>query len=94
MSLLDFLHYLQSLEVELWADDNHLHYNAPEGALTSSLLAELRKNKKEIIEYLHKVKDLVNLKLPPLKMISREGLIPLSFAQQRLWFVAAGYLSA
>jgi amino acid adenylation domain-containing protein len=87
MSVEDFLYHLHSLDVELWADGERLRYNAPEEVLTPALLQELRSHKEEILEYLHNAKYLASLKIPPLTKTPREGPLPLSFAQQRLWFL-------
>ncbi len=53
MNIVDFLYSLQSLDIQIEVDDNQLRYNAPKGALTDSLRAELIKRKVEIIQYFH-----------------------------------------
>ncbi|MBE9224525.1 amino acid adenylation domain-containing protein [Phormidium sp. LEGE 05292] len=80
----EFLSYLYSLDVKLWIDGERLRCNAPEEVLTSNLGAEISDRKSEIIAFLKIANLSSNAAIQP---ISREGNLPLSFAQQRLWFL-------
>ncbi|PSB11072.1 non-ribosomal peptide synthetase [Pleurocapsa sp. CCALA 161] len=42
----------------------------------------------ELANQLEKIETKTNLEIPPIKPVAREGDLPLSFAQQRLWFLA------
>jgi amino acid adenylation domain-containing protein/non-ribosomal peptide synthase protein (TIGR01720 family) len=83
----EFLSYLRSLDVKLWADGDRLRYSAPEGTLTPTLRAEVVERKAEILTFLHKVEHVSRSTIPPIQPVPRDGDLPLSFAQQRLWFL-------
>jgi aspartate racemase len=83
----DFLSQLRSLNVELWAEGDILRCNAPEEILTPELSKELKDRKAEILAFLREMSGAANSSAPPLRPASRDGDLPLSFAQQRLWFI-------
>ena len=83
----EFLSYLCSLEIKLWVDGARLRCSAPEGTLTPSLLTQLQERKAEILAFLQKANLTSTSTLPPIVPVSREGKLPLSYAQQRMWFV-------
>ncbi len=83
-----FLSYLESLDIKIWVEGEKLRYNAPKGVITSELLAKLREFKPEIIAFLQeKELDKSSKDIITIPIISRDSNIPLSFAQQRLWFL-------
>ena len=77
----ELLNNLHDLDVKIWADGNTLRYNAPPEILTPALLDRLRSSKTAILKFLHKSQ------LPPILPVNRDRDLPLSFAQQRLWFL-------
>jgi len=79
----EFLSYLRSRDIKLWADGDKLRYSAPLGALTPALRAELAKRKAEILMFLRRT----SVNAPSILCVSRDIDLPLSFAQQRLWFL-------
>jgi amino acid adenylation domain-containing protein len=83
-----FLSELRSLEINLWAEGDRLRYKAPKETLTPALLQELRERKLEIIEFLHKANTASTSHLTPILPVPKDGHLPLSFAQARLWFLA------
>ena len=86
-SIDEFLSYFQSLDVRLWVDGGRLHYDAPEGKLTPNLKSQLRERKSEIIEFLQKTNLRSNCAIKSIPSTPRDKNIPLSFSQQRLWFL-------
>ncbi|MGL5833849.1 MAG: condensation domain-containing protein, partial [Waterburya sp.] len=85
-----FLSHLSSLDVKLWTENTpgdtseiRLRCNAPKDLLTTALKSELAQRKTEILEFLQEI----NFTSAPIQPVSRTGNIPLSFAQQRLWFL-------
>lgn len=91
----DFLSYLYRQDVKLWVEnvsgtpraEVRLRCNAPEEVLTPDLSAQISERKAEIIAFLNQAnltsKTTSQQSIQP---IPRTGNIPLSFAQQRLWF--------
>jgi amino acid adenylation domain-containing protein len=75
---------LRALDVKVTVDGGGgLRCSAPKGVLTSELQADLRRLKPEIIELLRSGGA---TRARPTRML-RAGDVPLSFAQQRLWFL-------
>ena len=83
----EFLSHLYSLDVQLWVEDGRVRCNAPEDVLTDTLYTQLRERKAEIIKFLHQAEIAANAFNQRIQPANRDGIIPLSFAQQRLWFL-------
>jgi len=85
LTTVEFLAYLRHLDIQVSVEGEHLRCNAPEGALTLELRAELRKRKSELIALLRQATtDATSLNFGS---VARDRPLPLSFAQQRLWFL-------
>ncbi|WP_445369102.1 amino acid adenylation domain-containing protein [Methylomonas sp. BW4-1] len=84
MSVADFLKKLKDLDIYIYVDDGDLKCKAPESVLNSEIIDQLRYRKNELVELLAKERKVDNSHLAP---VSRTDLIPLSYAQQRLWFL-------
>ncbi|BAZ33697.1 amino acid adenylation domain-containing protein (plasmid) [Cylindrospermum sp. NIES-4074] len=82
----EFMSELRSKDVKVWSQGDRLRYKAPEETLTPTLLQELKKRKTEILEFLHRG-NTAAFKLPPILPALQDNDLPLSFAQQRLWFL-------
>ncbi len=82
-----FLSELRTMNVRLWLNEGQLHYKAGKGVLTPELLAQMKERKAEIITFLREANRTTNTSVPPIRPIKRDRDIPLSFAQQRLWFL-------
>ena len=77
MTTVELLTHLRRLNVELWIEDDRLRYRAPAGVLTTELRTTLSARKAEVSAFLKLVQ----------RASRKAGPIPLSFAQQRLWFL-------
>ncbi|HEY9633551.1 MAG TPA: amino acid adenylation domain-containing protein [Coleofasciculaceae cyanobacterium] len=95
MKTVEFLSYLRSQDIQVFVEGNseappeevRLRCNAPEGTLTPELGAEIQKRKAEIISFLRAANRTTSHTSTSLVPISRDRTLPLSFAQQRLWFL-------
>ncbi|MGL5924489.1 amino acid adenylation domain-containing protein [Chroococcidiopsis sp.] len=94
MTSIEFLTYLRSLDIQLFVEGESLRCNAPEGVLSPQLRAKVVDRKSELIALLHRANAQIDR--PQLVRISRDAeggslrdhrSLPLSFAQQRLWFL-------
>jgi aspartate racemase len=88
MSMVDeLLLELRQRDVTLWLEGDRLRYRAAKDGLTPELLAQLKAQKAEVIAFLRQASNSASLQIPPIQPIERNGHLPLSFAQQRLWFL-------
>ncbi|MDZ8263788.1 amino acid adenylation domain-containing protein [Nostoc sp. ChiQUE01b] len=86
-SIIEFLDRLSNLNINLEANGDRLRCHAPEGVLTPTLLQEITGRKTEIILFLQQAKQVKTSHQLPIQRVPRDGELPLSFAQQRLWFL-------
>ena len=87
MKVVEFLSYLKSLDIKLWIEEEKLRYQAPKGAMTTEIKAAIAAQKTDILDFLKAAQiptNTVELEIIP---VSRDQDLPLSFAQQRLWFL-------
>ena len=87
MTLNETLTQLRENGVELWVEDSRLRYEAPVGAVMPPLLAALREHRAELIASLELATWEPVAQLPAIEPRPRTGALPVSFAQQRLWFL-------
>ena len=87
MKLSELLAEMRRLGVKLWLDGDRLRFDAPAGLLTDDLRGQLRARKAEIVDFLATAQNSTGLETAPIRPIARDGEIPLSFAQQRFWFL-------
>ncbi|WAN70078.1 amino acid adenylation domain-containing protein [Moorena producens JHB] len=94
-TLKKFLDNLANQNVKLWLEGERLRCKAPEGVLTSELRTQLSNHKQEIITFLQQANLKRQFKENLIKPIERNGNpSPLSYAQQRLWFIEKMGLSS
>lgn len=77
----DLMKLLIASDIKLRAEDGKLKYNAPAGAVNDELLAEIKEHKNELLDFITSRQE---DKIIP---YSDKKFIPLSFAQNRLWFL-------
>ncbi|NQE33862.1 non-ribosomal peptide synthetase [Microcoleus asticus] len=87
VELVEFLSYLRSLDINIFVEGEILRCNAPEGIITPELRAEISHKKAEIISFLKAANRTSSFTPTPIVPMGRDGNLPLSFAQQRLWFL-------
>lgn len=87
MSAFELLSALRALDVRVWIEGESLRYSAPKGVLTQELRGRMQQYKTEMLEFLRRVELSPAPALPPIEPVPRDGHLPLSFAQQRLWFL-------
>jgi amino acid adenylation domain-containing protein len=85
--VIDLLGRLRALGVSLTLDGDSLKCAAPPGVLTPELRAELTQNKPEILAFLRSSRKTAGAGELLLSRVDRTGALPLSYAQQRLWFL-------
>ena len=87
-STVEFLRHLSNLNINLETDGDRLRCHAPEGVLNPTLRQEIVGRKTEIILLLQQAKQVkASNNHLPIQRVPREGELPLSFAQQQLWFL-------
>jgi hypothetical protein len=87
MNTIEFVNHLRRLDINLFLEGERLRCNAPEGTLTPDLKSEISSRKAEIISFLHQVNNQTNASaIAPISR-TENNTFPLSFAQQRLWFL-------
>jgi amino acid adenylation domain-containing protein len=87
MTATEFLSRLQTLDVRIWSENGQLHCNGPKEALTAELRAALTEHKADLLALLGQGEAAAQRRPPPPKRRRREADPPLSFSQERLWFL-------
>lgn len=85
MNPVDLLSRLRNHNIRLGAENDQLRYNAPKGVMTEDLLAEIRKNKDELLNLVKNTERF--RRAVSLVPVERTDTLRLSFAQERLWFL-------
>lgn len=87
MSISLLFEKLRALDIKITLNGEQLKINAPKGAVTPDLQAEIVANKQAIVAFLRETETLAQQRSKPIQRHSYGSTIPLSFAQQRMWFL-------
>src|SRR5437660_4112419 len=87
MTTLELLSHLRSRNVKLWVEGQRLRYSAARGVMTEDLRSELSARKDEVLTFLRGAIEQEHFSTQTIQPASRDRNVPLSFAQQRLWFL-------
>ncbi|MCP4399890.1 MAG: amino acid adenylation domain-containing protein, partial [bacterium] len=89
-SVTEFLDALQAKGIRVWTEGDRLRYRIPKERqqMMPALLKDLADRKTEIMAYLRTGQHGDVAPRPPILPVPRDMELPLSFAQQRLWFLA------
>ncbi|HEY0602801.1 MAG TPA: condensation domain-containing protein, partial [Herpetosiphonaceae bacterium] len=87
MTTFELLARLRGRNIKLWAEGDRLRFQAPKGALTDELRAALAEHKAEVLALLQEVTATTHEAPAPIERAQNRDALPLSFAQQRLWFL-------
>jgi len=96
MTVLELIAACKKRDIRLWAEDGNLHFDAPKNALTGELREQVVARKPELIALLERRDAAADD--DRIRPVPREGAMPLSFSQQRMWLleqledVGAAYL--
>jgi len=84
-----FLSELQQLDVALSVTNGNLHCDAPKGVLTPVLRDRIKQHKPALLRLLTNRRDTATReRAKTLPSISRDGELPLSYSQERIWLLS------
>ncbi|MFP2957382.1 amino acid adenylation domain-containing protein [Myxococcus sp. 1LA] len=78
---------LRKHDVRLWMEGERLRFNAPPGVMTPDLLGEMKSHKEALVSFLQQVGQSLQSAADLIPVAPREGALPLSSGQQRMWFL-------
>lgn len=87
MTLDELLGYVSRNGIRLWTEGGRLRYQGPQSLLTPGLISQLAEHKAGLIGYLQKNRSSSPARQKPIRPLPDRSAYPLSFAQQRLWFL-------
>lgn len=87
MTDFDFLLQLRNKGIKLRAEGNRLICNAPKGSLTPELRNMLKEREGEMLAIIRQTEISSRIEAPPIPKVRFDSNPPLSYAQERLWFL-------
>jgi amino acid adenylation domain-containing protein len=88
VSIADLLSELRGRGIELSLAGEKVVSRAPKGALTPELAAALRERRDELRAFLEAAqREAALAAVPPLRPVERAEFMPVSFSQERLWYL-------
>ncbi len=85
--VLDLADELRQLDVKLYLDDGNVRFNAPKGVIDDTMIGRLKTHKPELIRLLQHLESTENQLNEPISTTAGSHGDPLTFAQQRFWFL-------
>ncbi len=85
MSVLDLLLELRTENIKIWLEGDTLRYRMSAGHFPADLRVRVSERRAEIVRFLQQTAK--RNEGEPIKSVRREGSLPLSFAEERLWFL-------
>lgn len=82
-----FIARLQADDIQLWLEGDRLRLSGPEDLLDEERIASIQRRKADIVAYLAALQDDQPVNAPAIPAVDRRQPLPLSFAQERLWFI-------
>ena len=86
-SVYSLLDRLEQLDIRLFLEQGQLKFNAPKGRMTDNLASEIKAAKDSIVDLLQTEAAARKLLDDPIPVTDAPNGYPLSFAQQRFWFL-------
>ncbi|WP_377863492.1 amino acid adenylation domain-containing protein [Bacillus sp. R86525] len=87
MKMIELLNKLRKKNIKIWIEDDSLRFNGPKEGLNQELLKGLHQHEYEILSLLKDAKKTDYPKKLQVVTKAKKEHIPLSFAQNRLWFM-------
>lgn len=87
VSIVQLVAHLQDLGVKLNFVNGELKVKAPKGVLAGELLEVVRDRKQALSAYIEEITLTQQKAKNKIEVVDREQLLPLSYGQQRLWFL-------
>ncbi|WAN69458.1 amino acid adenylation domain-containing protein [Moorena producens JHB] len=87
VNIVEFISWLQNQGINISTNGEKLLCRVNKGTLTPALRQKIAERQAEIIVFLQQLGKGNNTNYPPIKAIPRDQKFPLSFSQERLWFI-------
>ena len=86
MSVIEFVSHLHSLGVKFSVKSGKLNCVADKGVITPIIFEQIKNCKDEILNLILEIDNEINV-VQPIQSISRKTKLPLSYSQERFWFL-------
>ncbi|AOX02683.1 non-ribosomal peptide synthetase [Moorena producens PAL-8-15-08-1] len=87
VNIVEFISWLHNQGINISTNGEKLLCRVNKGTLTPALRQQIAERQAEIIVFLQQTGQGYNTNYPPIKAIPRDQKLPLSFSQERLWFI-------
>ena len=87
MTVAELVLKLKDLDIELWVENDQLRFSAPQNVFQGAVREEVLARKAELIDFLRAAAAYRDDGQAVIASVDRGQILPLSFSQQRLWFL-------